>query len=230
MYASAQARGLDFFRTPDEVYKAAASGALEAISVSDDLMLEKTTFPFVLPNTRRFADSLAKEFRGACGERLVVTSGVRPLDDQPRNASPKSVHPTGMAVDFRKPRGPCLKWLRKGLLALEKNHVVEATEERHPVHFHVAVLQQAPERVISSSAGSTRGTASEPKASPGVDAALSKSRTTATSPSTESVYRVRAGDNLTTIAQRYNTTPDRLQEINGLRSSVIMPGQLIKLR
>jgi hypothetical protein len=34
--------------------------------------------------------------------------------------------------------------MRKGLLALEKQGVVEATEERHPVHFHIAVLQPRP--------------------------------------------------------------------------------------
>jgi len=146
MYETAQSHDLEFLRTTADIYEAAKVGALKMINMTDDVDLERAAFPFVLPATLRFTDSLAKEYHAACGERIVVTSGVRPIDEQPRNASPKSVHPTGMAVDFRKPRNPaCLDWLRTRLLDLESRHVVEATEERHPVHFHVAVLHQDPE-------------------------------------------------------------------------------------
>ena len=146
MYSTAQMRDLQFLRTTSDIYDAARVGALKLISFTDDLELDKTTWPFVLPNTLRFADSLAVEYRKGCGERLTVTSGARPLDKQPRNASPKSVHPTGMAVDFRRPKTPaCLEWLRKALVVLEDRHVIEATEEKHPPHLHVAVLHQAPE-------------------------------------------------------------------------------------
>jgi hypothetical protein len=59
-----------------------------------------------------------------------------------------------MAVDFRKPRNPaCLAWMRKSLVALEDAGVIEATEEKHPAHFHVAVLRQNPERHIQLAAG-----------------------------------------------------------------------------
>ena len=154
MYATAQSHDLQFLRTTSDVYEAAKVGALKLINVTDNVDLERATFPFVLPATLRFTDSLAKEYHSACGERLVVTSGARPIDEQPRNASPKSVHPTGMAVDFRKPRNPvCLDWLRKSLLDLESRHVVEATEERHPVHFHVAVLHQDREPRFALSTG-----------------------------------------------------------------------------
>jgi hypothetical protein len=146
MYSTAQRNDLRFLRTPNELYAAAHAGALEMLAVSNDLDLGAVKYPFVLPNTLRFADSLASAYHAGCGERIVVTSGARPLDEQPRNASPKSVHPTGMAVDFRKPRSPaCLRWLRTNLVALERQHIVEATEERRPAHFHVAVLAQAPE-------------------------------------------------------------------------------------
>ncbi len=154
MYTTAHQRDLQFLRTPGDIYDAAKVGALKMISMTNDLDLERVAFPFVLPNTLRFADSLAAQYHAGCGERIVVTSGARPLDKQPRNASPKSVHPTGMAVDFRKPRNPaCLAWMRKSLVALEDAGVIEATEEKHPAHFHVAVLRQNPERHIQLAAG-----------------------------------------------------------------------------
>ena len=154
MYNAANARNLQFLRTSADVYEAARVGALKLISTTDDLELLRTTWPFVLPNTLRFADSLAAEYRAGCGERLVVTSGARPTSKQPRNASPKSVHPTGMAVDFRRPQNPaCLTWLRKSLAQLEDAGVIEATEERHPPHFHVAVLKQQAVPRIQMAAG-----------------------------------------------------------------------------
>lgn len=154
MYTTAHARDLQFLRTPQDIYEAAKTGALKMISITSDLDLERVAYPFVLPNTLRFADSLAVQYHAGCGERIVLTSGARPVDKQPRNASPKSVHPTGMAVDFRKPRNPaCLAWMRKSLVALEDAGVIEATEERHPAHFHVAVLRQNAERHIQLAAG-----------------------------------------------------------------------------
>ncbi|HEY4307304.1 MAG TPA: DUF5715 family protein [Gemmatimonadaceae bacterium] len=154
MYTTAHQHDLQFLRTPDDIYAAAKVGSLKMISTTNDLEMERVAYPFVLPNTLRFADSLAMQYRAGCGERIVVTSGARPLDKQPRNASPKSVHPTGMAVDFRRPKNPaCLTWMRKSLVALEDAHVVEATEERHPAHFHVAVLRQNPEQHIQMAAG-----------------------------------------------------------------------------
>ncbi len=241
MYSSAHARDLEFLETPDEIYQAAMAGALKLISVTQDLDLDEAKFPFVLPNTLRFADSLAAAFHADCGERLVVTSGARPLDEQPRNASPKSVHPTGMAIDFRKPRaGACLTWLRTNLVKLEDEGVIEATEERHPPHFHIAVLHQAPEprlnriaraqstkpdstsHVVASSEGDvTRRTAAERDSQPtsGVDESSAKAS-----------YHVQSGDNLWTIAQRHNTTPERLRALNHLRSSTLRPGQTLRLR
>jgi hypothetical protein len=154
MYSTAHTRDLQFMRTSADIYEAARVGALKLISMTDDLELLRTTWPFVLPNTLRFTDSLAAQYRAACGERLTVTSGARPTSKQPRNASPKSVHPTGMAVDFRRPQNPaCLTWLRKSLVELEQRGVIEATEERRPPHFHVAVLRQVPVPHVQMAAG-----------------------------------------------------------------------------
>jgi hypothetical protein len=59
-----------------------------------------------------------------------------------------------MAVDFRRPQNPaCLTWLRRSLVDLEAAGVVEATEERHPPHFHVAVLRQMRPPHIQMAAG-----------------------------------------------------------------------------
>ncbi len=88
MYTSAHSHDLAFLRTQDDIYAAAESGALELVSITEDLTLDKVSFPFVLPNTHRFADSLAQAYHAGCGERLEVTSGSRPIDEQPRNASP----------------------------------------------------------------------------------------------------------------------------------------------
>lgn len=233
MYTSARDIDLAFLETPTAIYQAAVDGDLKLISITDDLDLGGATFPFVLPNTLRFADSLATAYHAACGERIVVTSGARPIDEQPRNASPKSVHPTGMAVDFRKPSNPvCLTWLRTNLVVLEDRHVVEATEEHHPAHFHVAVLHQSAEhpRIALNAATS----ASTPAATPASKAATAPATATTGSANGEvadvHTYTVRAGDNLWTIARRSGSTSDALEKLNGLHSSRIHVGQVLKLR
>lgn len=44
------------------------------------------------------------------------------------------------------------------------------------------------------------------------------------------IYKVRPGDNLTTIAKRSNTTVDQIRKDSGLTSDVIRPGQIIKVK
>lgn len=144
MYTRAVSENLEFLGTPDEVYQAAVAGRLKMISFTEDVALDEAKYPFVLPQTFEFITQLAAQYHAQCGERLVVTSGARPLDKQPRNAVAESVHPTGMAVDFHRPAEPCITWLRKALVELEDQGVIEATEERRPPHFHVAVLDRSP--------------------------------------------------------------------------------------
>jgi hypothetical protein len=142
MYSRAVMNDLEFFRTSKSVYESVRDGELVMLSITEDMTLDGVSYPFVLQRTRDFVNIFAKKYHDACGERLVVTSAARPRNRQPRNASPESVHPTGMAVDFRKPSGNCLTFMRGELLALEKLGTIEATEEHIPVHFHVAVLQR----------------------------------------------------------------------------------------
>jgi hypothetical protein len=141
MYDFAQERGLAFHRTQREVRSAAARGSIVRLASDRAIQVRGVKWPWVRETTLRFVERLGAEYREECGERLVVTSAVRPLDRQPANGSPKSVHPTGIAVDLRKPRrSRCLAWLRTRLLELESAGVIEATEEFHPPHFHVAVF------------------------------------------------------------------------------------------
>jgi hypothetical protein len=70
---------------------------------------------------------------------MTVTSALRPTALRLRNSAEHSVHPTGMAVDLRAPRGRCRAWLRTALLGMERRGVIDATEERRPAHFHVVV-------------------------------------------------------------------------------------------
>src|ERR1700742_2493561 len=66
MYTTAHARDLQFLRTPQDIYDAAKVGALRMISMTNDLDLERVAYPFVLPNTLRFADSLAEKYHAGC--------------------------------------------------------------------------------------------------------------------------------------------------------------------
>jgi hypothetical protein len=90
---------------------------------------------------RELLERLAAEFRAATGEQLVVTSLIRVTRWQPRNAHKLSVHPTGMAFDLHVPSTPTARaWLERTLLSLEDQGVLDATRERKPRHYHVAVF------------------------------------------------------------------------------------------
>jgi LysM repeat protein len=130
--------------------------------------------------------------------------------------------------------------LRTNLVVLEDRGVIEATEERHPPHFHVAVLRQAREPRLTFTARTltpAKDTATKVIASSGGDvAAETKRDSSAESPKrgdnapTPARYHVHVGDNLWTIARRHHTTPGRLQALNGLRNPTLRPGQTLRLR
>jgi Family of unknown function (DUF5715) len=139
----AQQHDYAYLRTTQEVVQAIGSGVLVAVHGNDDFQLAsgEVSFPYARPEVKTFLEQLSSAYRAACGEPLVVTSLVRPISRQPWNASPISVHPTGMAVDLRRSdRHGCRLWLESTLLALEGEGMIEAIRERWPPHYHVAVF------------------------------------------------------------------------------------------
>lgn len=140
-YVIARARGLAFTTTRRDALREADEGNLVRLGGSRHVKLAGVSLPYVRPATARFVASFGARYHGACGEPVTVTSAVRPRSVRLVNSVERSVHPTGMAVDLRVPRGGCRGWMRDELLALEEQGVVQATEERHPAHFHVVVLR-----------------------------------------------------------------------------------------
>jgi hypothetical protein len=139
----AQQHDYAYLRTTQEVLQAIRDGVLVAVEGNDDLQLagDRVSFRYARPQVKTFLEQLAQAYHAACGEPLVVTSLTRPISRQPWNASPISVHPTGMAVDLRRSdRRSCLQWLESTLLALEGEGMIEAVREHWPPHYHVAVF------------------------------------------------------------------------------------------
>jgi hypothetical protein len=214
MHRQAVEHDLHFYLTSDGIRRAVERGSFVRLRPNADYTVHAVSHPYVLPATLTFVERLASQYRAACGERLVVTSAARPRSMRLSNSVAKSVHPTGMAVDLRLPRNPrCRSWLRRTLLSLDRQNVIEAIEETRPPHFHVAVFPRPYERYVRARGGSVR-----------VAAAAGTTRATTTA-----MYRVRSGDSLWGIARRHNTTVDRIRSKNNLRGDKIRPGQELQI-
>jgi hypothetical protein len=159
MYNQAKLEKFTFLETTAGVRKFVASGLLVRLASTRNVTIHRVSFPYARPEVRTFVARLGAQYRSSCGESLVVTSAVRPASRQPYNSTERSVHPTGMAIDLRKPRkASCLRWLRNALVSLERSRVIEATEEHSPAHFHVAVFPSRYVQYVAarSAAGETR--------------------------------------------------------------------------
>lgn len=208
MHSHAVDNSIYFYLTGDGIRRAVERGALVPLSPNANYTTHAVSYPYVLPATLTFVERLASQYRQACGERLVVTSAARPRSLRLSNSVAKSVHPTGMAVDLRKPRNPrCLSWLRRTLLSLDRANVVEAIEENHPPHFHVAVFPQPYTQYVRRRGGDVHVAAAS------------------AAPERTNSYRVRSGDSLWGIAQRHGTTVETLRTANRLRTTTLRPGQ-----
>ena len=209
-----EARGHDYtlLRDSAHVQRFVDAGLLVPVYEGRDYWLKDISFPYARPAVKLFIERLAAQYRAACGERLVVTSLTRPLANQPRNASRRSVHPTGMALDLRRPYpGPCRVWLEDTLLYLEGQKVLEATRESNPSHLHIALFPRQYVAHVSRLTG---------RSATAIAAALEEE---------DDTYQVRRRDNLWQISRRYDTTPEAIQRANGLSSSEIYPGQVLKI-
>jgi LysM repeat protein len=209
---------LRFFETASAVREAHRRGELIRLEGNANYTLVDVSYPFVLPAAHTFVERLAAQYRSACGERLVVTSATRPRSLRLVNSVAKSVHPTGMAIDLRRPANSrCLNWLRSTLLALEAAGVIEAVEERNPPHFHVAVFPSQYNQYVQGRSGGILASA---------PSNTSRPPSTQTAQAVER-YRVRQGDSLWTIARRNNVSVERLKEANNLTSTRILAGQTL---
>jgi hypothetical protein len=130
-----------FLRTPLDVQRLVSEGKLVPVSPTTDLLLAGVSFPYARPEVQAFVGRFARDYHDSTGVPLTVTSLTRPAALQPRNAHKLSVHPAGMAVDFRVPKTPAERaYLERALLALEKQGLLDVTRERSPAHYHVAVF------------------------------------------------------------------------------------------
>jgi hypothetical protein len=162
----ARDHGLAFYRTPAEIRRAVERGELvEFRGNADYAVADFVGHPYAQPELLVFVERLASQYRAACGQKLVVTSLVRPASQQPANAHQLSVHPAGMAVDLRiSDRPACVQWLSDALLGLDGHGVLNATREFRPPHFHVAVYPQqymeyAAERLAAEAAAAAEAEA-----------------------------------------------------------------------
>ena len=207
-----QARQHDFtfLRRASQLERFVDAGLLVPLEGDARYRLHDVSFNVARPEVKLFVERLSAQYLAACGEPLIVTSLTRPASRQPANASPRSVHPTGMAVDLRVPEGKCRRWLEPVLLSLERRRVLEATLERRPLHFHVAVFPDRYLAYVSRLTGRAE------------DALLASVLGTTR-------HTVRRSETLWEIARRYGTTPARIREANGLTSNVIRPGQKLEI-
>ena len=250
----AQARRHDFTHLtgPAQLRRFVDAGLLVHLAGNRDYTLVDVSFPFARSEVRLFVERLSSQYRRACGERLVVTSLTRPLSHQPRNASDRSVHPTGMAIDLRRPAGRCRGWLEGVLLSLEARGVLEATRERRPPHYHVAVYPRpyaayvraltpggAGASALTARAAGESGETARVAGGSGetvrvaggraVTARVAGGSGEAPAGDAVAVHVVRRGDSLDRIARRYGATVEGLRRANGLRSSLIHPGQSLRI-
>ena len=116
----ARSYGFNFINTASDVQRNVNSNQLVRVNPDRYMELHAVSYPYAVSETKLFLGRLSAQYYAACGEKLTVTSLLRPRNRQPSNASVRSVHPTGMAADLRIPaKGHCRAWLENTLLSLE---------------------------------------------------------------------------------------------------------------
>lgn len=202
---AAARHGFSYITTSDQARWFVDRGYLVRLQSGQGYELKRMSHPYARPEVALFISRLGAQYRKACGENLVVTSLTRPTTRQPGNASTRSVHPTGMAMDLRRTNNrACRSWMERTLLNLEGAGVLEATYERRPPHYHVALFPRQYAAYVTN---------------------LASAESTDSAGDVE--YRVRSGDSLWAIAQRHGTDVSSLRAANGLKGSRIYAGQVL---
>lgn len=195
-HQAAIAYGYSFIRTSSSVSDLVNKGELVRVQPTSQMELHDVSYPYARSEVKLFLDRLSAQYKTICGEKMTVTSLLRPVDRQPANAASNSVHPTGMAVDLRiPPRGRCRSWLEQTLLTLEATDVLDVTRERNPPHYHVAVFTRSYSSYVATRAQESNE------------------------------YVVRPGDSLWLISARTGVHVSQLRAANGLKSDLINVGQ-----
>jgi hypothetical protein len=217
---AARSHDFSYLQNDEQVHAFVRKGLLVPLRSNDDYHVHPgARHALARPEVKLFVERLSAQYRAACGERLVVTSLLRPKNRQPRNSHPLSVHPTGMALDLRVSGvAKCRRWLESTLIDLETAGVLEAARERRPPHYHVVVFPTPYAKYAQRHGATVGGTVLAAAEAPPATAAAEPSR-----------YRVRSGDSLWSIARRYGTTVASIRQFNGLRSTRLMPGQTIAI-
>lgn len=189
-----------FMESGERVRRFVTAELLVRLDGNQDYDLHNVSYPYARPAVKLFIERFAAQFHGACGDRLTVTSLTRPTNEQPANAHNQSVHPTGMAIDLRIPGSArCRQWLERVLLQLEGTGVLDATRERNPAHYHVAIFPDQYERYVSALNTDIRE------------------------------YIVRRGDTLSRIARQNGVSVSAITGANRLSSDRIRPGQVLRI-
>ncbi len=192
--------GFAFVAGAGEIPGLVESGRLLRVAENRNMILHDVSNPYARPAVKLLLDRLSAQYRRACGEKLTVTSLLRPRNRQPANAASNSVHPAGMAVDLRIPdRGRCRSWLEQTLLSLEGSGVLDVTRERWPPHYHVAVFTTPYQNYVAALTNSNQE------------------------------YRVRRGDSLWEIAQTMGISVAQLRAANGISGDLINIGQRLQI-
>lgn len=235
--AVAQAQDYTFLRSASEVTDFVEKGYLVPVRGNKDYKLASVSFPYARPAVKLFVERLASQYHAACGEQLVVTSLTRPLTRQPSNASDLSVHPAGMAVDLRHSRkASCRTWLERTLTSLEASGVLDATKERNPAHYHVAVFPTLYTDYVARVGGTSAAKLAAAASGKGQGMKIAS----APAPNYASLvsiggqnqsdeYRVRKGDSLWSIARDHDVTVAELRDANNLTGSTIKAGQVLTI-
>ena len=206
-YRMAKGHDFTFLRSAEQIRRFVDAGYLIEVPGNPHYVMANVSHPYARPEVKLFLERLGAQYMAACSERLVVTSLTRPSTDQPENASGRSVHPTGMAVDIRRSnQRSCRNWIENVLKGLEQKGVLEATRERWPPHYHVAVFPRQYARYVA---------ALPDQSLPDPTAVIH--------------YTVRRGDSLWTIARDYGIDVDALKEANNLTRNQIYAGQTLRI-